>query len=672
MNQFKAGDLFRPMVLVLTSAGLALTGSLTITVRVWRASDKQLWDFGGTPQFRASGWTTVAATLTEVDSSNLPGWYYFAAGVDTTGFSATDYYCASYADTALAAGNLPADERFQIQAVFATVATNLNATVGSRAAAGDAMALTSGERTSTAEAFLDTALSGHTSAGTAGAALANADVITSSRATSAQILSDATPFAGADVAVIKADVIAAMGTGFTPGTDDLHSAHATQAAGATASALATLQSTANTINVAVSSLPSASANATAVASTLASAHGAGSWLTADVSALALESSLTSALGVGFIGGMDDLHALRAAVAAIPTGAAPTAADVWAYGTRELTGIGSSGIASSTNVTDAATALANYGDAHWVTATGFSVAGDLMGLADGAITASKFAANSIAAAALTADAIAAIQAGLASQASLDAATLEILAIEGAGFSTGADSLHAIRVLVSALPTPSTISTQVIGDLETAHGTGPWTTADVSALATTVDLAAARTSIEGSSFDTSTDSLHALRARGDSAWTTADVSSLATTVQLSAAITVIENYGDVHWVTANIAPLALETTLTAIKGSGWGTGDNLHAILVAIGALEAAPTSIANAAAVWATAESMAAPGTVLYDVTLARKALTNKLTEAAGAPGTLVLMDDDTTTPIKTWMLLDGTGAAVVTGAGEPARRSAAT
>lgn len=61
-----------------------------------------------------------------------------------------------------------------------------------------------------------------------------------------------------------------------------------------------------------------------------------------------------------------------------------------------------------------------------------------------------------------------------------------------------------------------------------------------------------------------------------------------------------------------------------------------------------------------------------DVDRVRKWFTNRLEEAAGNPGTLVLYDDDDTTPLLTWQLRDGLGGQTVYVPGRPARRSKGT
>ena len=104
------------------------------------------------------------------------------------------------------------------------------------------------------------------------------------------------------------------------------------------------------------------------------------------------------------------------------------------------------------------------------------------------------------------------------------------------------------------------------------------------------------------------------------------------------------------------------ITAIQGTGFTPGqDDLHSLHGQIAGIPAG---------VWATSEGGTA-GTALYDLTLSRKFITNRMVESTGDPGTVILYDDDAATPLKTWSLLDGTGGAVTTSAGEPAQRGPA-
>lgn len=105
----------------------------------------------------------------------------------------------------------------------------------------------------------------------------------------------------------------------------------------------------------------------------------------------------------------------------------------------------SGLATSTNVTDARDHVEAYGQVHWLTATGFAVAGDAMTLADATLLPTKIGAGFVTA----------MQANLALEASLTA-------MKGASFDGATDSMRAIRVLVSAIPTAGAPSAATIRD------------------------------------------------------------------------------------------------------------------------------------------------------------------------------------------------------------------
>jgi hypothetical protein len=62
--------------------------------------------------------------------------------------------------------------------------------------------------------------------------------------------------------------------------------------------------------------------------------------------------------------------------------------------------------------------------------------------------------------------------------------------------------------------------------------------------------------------------------------------------------------------------------------------------------------------------------VSTDVTLLRKALTNRMEETPGNPGQLTLFDDDGFTVLARWELRDVTGNSIISTVGTPARRSA--
>ena len=60
--------------------GSGVTGSTDLKLKIRRQADDYLFDFN-TTTFKASGWTTVAATMTEIDATNLAGEYKYAVSV---------------------------------------------------------------------------------------------------------------------------------------------------------------------------------------------------------------------------------------------------------------------------------------------------------------------------------------------------------------------------------------------------------------------------------------------------------------------------------------------------------------------------------------------------------------------------------------------------------------
>lgn len=59
-----------------------------------------------------------------------------------------------------------------------------------------------------------------------------------------------------------------------------------------------------------------------------------------------------------------------------------------------------------------------------------------------------------------------------------------------------------------------------------------------------------------------------------------------------------------------------------------------------------------------------------DMSLLRKALTNRMEETPGNPGQLTLFDDDGLSILARWEIRDASGGAVIGTVGTPARRSA--
>lgn len=321
--------------------------------------------------------------------------------------------------------------------------TYLNAAVGSLPSAS-----------TIATTLLDTALSGHTTSGTAGEALSRADVATSSRAApgaamtltsgerdavQAKILSDATPFAGARIATLalSSEVAATPGLVWDVDIVNAHGSASTaglllRAVGAGIAARTNTPTLAGLLNV-----PDTAGQTvlTAVDTTLTSSHGSGSWATVAIAS----------------GGITSASFATNAITA-----ATLAADV----TTEL----QAGLATASGVTSAVAALQTHGDTTWSTATGFSVPGDAMTLTAGERTAVGTAVWATATRTLSGIG----SSGIASQTTVDTANSALTAIKGTGFTTG-DDLHSIAAAVAGV-SPSGIAAGVWAAVEGTPSVG----------------------------------------------------------------------------------------------------------------------------------------------------------------------------------------------------------
>lgn len=126
----KIGDIVPLQILVVDRNGSVLTGGVTFVVDIRRVSDNAFWDFSSN-SFKTSGWTTRQATLTEISSTNAPGWYYYSSGWPTTSQN-NDFYYITFSDTGTTAGNLPASDDVQIAAWV----SNLDVAVSTRSSPG--------------------------------------------------------------------------------------------------------------------------------------------------------------------------------------------------------------------------------------------------------------------------------------------------------------------------------------------------------------------------------------------------------------------------------------------------------------------------------------------------------------------------------------------------------
>lgn len=128
----------------------------------------------------------------------------------------------------------------------------------------------------------------------------------------------------------------------------------------------------------------------------------------------------------------------------------------------------------------------------------------------------------------------------------------------------------------------------------------------------------------------------------------------------------NHGSGQWdATASTAAIATAVWGTALPGAfgagsaGFILGTNLDDVVSGV------------AADVWMvdisgnTAKVTEAGGQLSF----IRKILDNRQEGAPGNPGTLILWDDDTVTPLRSWTLLDAAGGAITAATGAPARRT---
>jgi len=255
--------------------------------------------------------------------------------------------------------------------------------------------------------------------------------------------------------------------------------------------------------------------------------------------------------------------------------------------------------------------------------------------------------------------------------LETAAEAIAAVQGTGFTAGVDDLHSLHTLAAGAATSSALSTAQ-SDLTAIKGSGFTGGVD--------DLHSAHALLSGAATATGlTAAVAAIETHGDASWLTA--TGFATSTDLNTdyigitnAIFTLQGHGDVNWATATGFALATDlataqSTLTAIQGSGWGSGDNLHAINAAIAAL---PSVSATASAIWGASLSSYSDRTLAGGALRAIRMLSfNRLEEAPGNPGTLTLYADDASTVFVTFNITDYQGAALVGLAGQPARRTAA-
>lgn len=731
-SQLRAGDThYANPCCVVDAGGAALTGLTTLLLAIRRNSDGAYWDFGGTPQFRTSAWTTRLTTLAEVSASLSPGYYRHAAGWDTTGLAA-GLYIFEFTDSGGTAANMPQTDDAQIQlfAITADVTTALATILAAIPSAA-----------TNATTLLDQALSGHTTAGTAGKALSNVDVASSTLATAAALTAAKTAIDAANTTLA-----AIQGGSWSGTTDTLHA-----------------------LRAAVD---------------------------------AAQADLTAIKGVGFTGGADDMHSTRTLLA---TKAAPgDAMDLIATAIKSTT-IASAALTAAAFATNSITANAVATDAVAEIQAGLALdatvakPGDQMGLVSNAITSAKIATNAITANGLASDAVAEITAGLAVtsdvtastaatasaitaatsplatainlaavKTAVDAANAALTAIEGGSFSGTTDSLHALQVSLTAARADLTAAMGVgftpgLDDLHHAFqylnsldqstaqiksvlgiyniftvGASPAPTSTVFATnctdpdgsyvnktlvyapgssvsssarvvsfvggvftvsppllnipdvaddiivlnipfgATVADVlaAAAAVVVAPNGIGTTSVATDALNAAAFAAAAVSKIQNgLATAINVTDARDHVEAFGQSHWVTADISTLA--TAVAAVPAAVWtmqlpgGFATGSAGKLVATAGALVVPDAPTVAAAVWAASTSLTTINTYGWALSLMPEWILGKQTLTAGNPGKLRFYSRGNVL-LYTYDLTDYLSQAVTATAGAPFNRSAGT
>ena len=95
-------------------------------------------------------------------------------------------------------------------------------------------------------------------------------------------------------------------------------------------------------------------------------------------------------------------------------------------------------------------------------------------------------------------------------------------------------------------------------------------------------------------------------------------------------------------------------------------------VTAGVFMLAEYSVDNGGDVVGEAQDVVSVVSTNTDTILLRKALTNRMEESPGSPGTLILFDDDSATPILSQELRDFAGGSTIGVQGSPSRRTKGT
>ncbi|MGZ6251063.1 MAG: hypothetical protein ACXWL2_03480, partial [Candidatus Chromulinivorax sp.] len=160
-------------------------------------------------------------------------------------------------------------------------------------------------------------------------------------------------------------------------------------------------------------------------------------------------------------------------------------------------------------------------------------------------------------------------------------LTLGAIEGTGFTSSANSLVAVKNAVTTLGTSALATSANLTTLQTTANT----------INSNMATSGQATDIQGTGFDTTTDSLHVISGK------------VATATGLTSAVAPLATATNVTTAQTNIQGTAADSTaqtIGALQGAGFVAGDNLHNIKAAVTTL--GTSSLATAAKLLALGSS----------------------------------------------------------------------
>jgi hypothetical protein len=372
-----------------------------------------------------------------------------------------------------------------------------------------------------------------------------------------------------------------------------------------------------------------------------------------ITADALAASATSEIQAGL--------ATSSEVSALPSASANATA-VWAAGTRTLTGIGGSGIASQSSVDSAAAGVSDV-QARLPAA-----------LVDGKMPAhiSSMGTNVVTEDALAASAVAEIQTGLAtssalSSAAADAALAASRAADLQGRVPGSLVGGRMDVSVGAMQTDVLTAAALAASATTEIQSGLATASAVSAVNTIAgEIKTAVTAVQADVDDVQT----RLPASLVGGHMSARVESMATDVLTAAAVSA-GAVGEIQSGLASASAIAALPTASSIVDALLDAPLAEHQTDGTAGAAlgnHASPEEIAEA--VWARVLSGTDPNTAGRFLKRLYQLGFNRLELSANGGGENVLFDDDGSTPMVAFDIRDHTGSAITPQAAAPARRSA--